>query len=386
MSGLAVVVAGAFAFLVGSSLTPDPAEPAGRSVAIGAPDVDLDEDANDAAAEVEASTTTSTTSDPPVTTLAPVALSTTFSDWDSTLTWVTERSSGPILVRLPADAAEPERYDLPRSAGLFAWNATATLVAYVENRVLYVGPPGAAEPLAIAVQSLAWHETDGNRIAWTTTSGDVGNRPLTITTAVLSEVGALVDEDVSLAVPYAGTDDALEVWSLLTWGDEGFILERETRADDEVRSDVVLLFADGSLRRIVEGHSAYHVGAGWVATIPSGDGASLGELLVVGVDGEERFIALEPGMEVIAMRGAGESWVAIGPGDTVTAVDGGRISALPIEVVAAAWSADGEFLVVVDQFGDVELIEVATGEVVATTNWSVGEALWNLRIHPGGGE
>ncbi|MBT8208438.1 MAG: hypothetical protein KJO18_09205, partial [Acidimicrobiia bacterium] len=128
-----------------------------------------------------------------------------------------------------------------------------------------------------------------------------------------------------------------------------------------------------------------HVGDGVVVVNPPADDLSPGRLLAVAVDGQQRPISLNPGAELIAVGSGGESWLAIGPGDTMTAVDGERILQIPIEIVAAAWSADGESLVVAGSSGELAVIDIAIGEVVGTTNADVGGALWNLRVHAGAG-
>lgn len=130
---------------------------------------------------------------------------------------VVTRTGGPYLDLFTWEAGDPAPTVRPLPTGLhsssLAWSADRSRLAGlgggVGGNVLYAGRPGRVVPVALGVDSFAWHATDPQRIAWT----EPQPTGRSLVTARLTRTGVA-------AATLAQVEGAL-----VTWGDWGLALE-----------------------------------------------------------------------------------------------------------------------------------------------------------------
>ncbi len=116
-------------------------------------------------------TTTTTTAAPTTTVPDPPPLRDLVPGFDGTLRWIPWAAGEDQVVVWDLDAVEGSRTPLPPLARpTYAWDSSGEWLASLAGGVgrfdLYVGRFGDLGPLALGVDSFAWHSDDPGRLAW----------------------------------------------------------------------------------------------------------------------------------------------------------------------------------------------------------------------------
>ncbi len=212
--------------------------------------------------ETSPGTTSLTTT---TTTTPPARLSELVPGFRGTMSWVDYAGK---VHRWNSGAREPRAIDVPIESWGHDWNAEGTRLLYVSgNRTpaLYVGVPGAEEPLALQVTMARWHATHANRFAWLGSTDAqafderVWEAPMRLSVAELESSTRQV-ATLDVAAGFEHTE-----WYLMSWNDDGFALIRSSwnQVGPEWESAVVILDASGAV--VFE-----EAGLEWLASRPDG--------------------------------------------------------------------------------------------------------------------